>query len=212
MKPLIAALISLILLYLPVSAETVDEVVAAVGTTPILRSDLRLAELVRLVETAPDEPPADHGARLLEARIRLELQFHDLEASGSLYRLDLDVGPARTALVERAGGEATAAAALAANGLTDADLDELALRIAAVNAYVDQRLRPRVRVGSDELRAAYQELVVGPLAGTGEAPPPFESVQEQIHLVLAERALNAEIERWLAAASEQLDVTRFSDR
>jgi len=211
-KPLIAFLICLILLYLPALAETIDEVAAAVGTTPILRSDLRLAELVRLVELDPAESADDFGSRLLEARIRLELQFRDLEASGTLYRLDIDVSSARAALVERAGGDAVIAPALAATGLTAGDLDELALRIAAVDAYVDQRLRPRVRVGSDELRAAYQELVVGPIEGTGETAPPLESVQEQLHLLLAERALNGEIERWLLSAAERFEVTRFHVR
>jgi len=211
-KPLTSVVISLILLYLPAVAETVDEVVAAVGTTPILRSDLRLAELVRLIEPTPAESAEAFGTRLLEARIRLELQFRDLEASGTLYRLDIDVSSARTALVERAGGDAAIAPALAASGLTAADLDELALRIAVVNAYVEQRLRPRVRVGADELRAAYQELVVAPIEGTGQTAPPMESVQEQLHLLVAERALNAEIERWLASAAEQIEVTRFHVR
>jgi len=205
-------LISFILFHLPVAAVTIDEVAAAVGTTPILRSDLRLAELVILEEPAPGESVEDFGTRLLEARIRLELQFRDLEASGTLYRLDIDLGPARARLVERAGGDAAVAAALAANGLTAADLDELALRIAVVDAFIEQRLRPRVRVGSDELTAAYQELVAGPIEAAGQSPPPLESVQEELHRLLAERALNDEIERWLLAASEQIEVTRFHRR
>lgn len=205
-------LICLILLHLPVEAEVIDEVAAAVGTTPILRSDLRLAELVRLEEPESGESAEDFGARLLDARIRLELQFRDLEASGTLYRLDIDVGPARAGLVERAGGDAAVEAALMANGLTAADLDELALRIAVVDAFIEQRLRPRVRVGSDELAAAYQELVAGPIEASGQSPPPLESVQEELHRLLAERALNDEIERWLASASEQIEVTRFHRR
>lgn len=205
-------MISLILCHLTAATEIVDEVVAAVGSAPLLRSDLRLAELVRLEAPAPGESPEGFGARLLETRIRLELQFRDLEDSGTLYRLDLELDPTRAALVERAGGEAAAASALAANGLTAADLDELALRIAAVTAFIEQRLRPRVRVGADELQAAYQELVVGPMAEAGELPPPLESVHAQLHLLLAERALNDEIERWLASAAEQSDVTRFQLR
>lgn len=197
---------------MPVTAETIDEVAAAVGTTPILRSDLRLAELVLLEEPAPGESAEDFGTRLLEARIRLELQFRDLEASGTLYRLDIDLGPARARLVERAGGDAAVAAALAANGLTAADLDELALRIAVVDAFIEQRLRPRVRVGADELAAAYQELVAGPIDAAGQSPPALESVQEELHRLLAERALNDEIERWHLAASEQIEVTRFHRR
>jgi hypothetical protein len=211
-KPSHLVLISLILFHLPAAAETIDEVAAAVGTTPILRSDLRLAELVRLEEPAPGESAEDFGARLLDARIRLELQFRDLEASGTLYRLDLDLGPARARLVERAGGEAAVEAGLAVNGLTSADLDELALRIAVVNAFIEQRLRPRIRVGSDEIRAAYQELVAGPSEAAGQSPPPLESVQGELHRLLAERALNDEIERWLLAAAEQIEVTRFQRR
>jgi hypothetical protein len=205
-------LISLILFHLPVAAETIDEVAAAVGTTPILRSDLRLAELVRLERPAPGESAEDFGTRLLDARIRLELQFRDLEASGTLYRLDIDLGPARARLLERAGGDAAVEAALVANGLTAADLDELALRIAVVEAFIEQRLRPRVRIGSDELTAAYRELVAGPIEAAGQNPPPLESVQEELHRLLAERALNDEIERWLASASEQIEVTRFHRR
>ncbi|HPA80169.1 MAG TPA: hypothetical protein PLS95_05085 [Thermoanaerobaculales bacterium] len=209
MKPAILTAISLILCTLPAAAETIDEVVAAVGDTPILRSDLHLAELVRLVDPGPAETAEDLGARLLEARIRLELQFRDLEASGTLYRLDIDVAASRATLVERAGGEEAVAPALAASGLTAADLDELALRVAAVGAFIEQRLRPRVRVGTEEVRAAYQELVARPIEGAGETAPPFEEVQEQLHLLLAERKLNGEIERWLDAAAEQLEVTRF---
>jgi hypothetical protein len=114
--------------------------------------------------------------------------------------------------VERAGGDPAIEPALAAYGLTAADLDELALRIAVVSACVGQRLRPRVRVGAEELRAAYEELVVAPIEGTGQTAPPLESVQEQLHLLVAERALNAEIERWLASAAEQFEVTRFQVR
>lgn len=212
MKLFHLTLICLILLHLPVEAEVIDEVAAAVGTTPILRSDLRLAELVRLEEPESGESAEEFGARLLDARIRLELQFRDLEASGTLYRLDIDVGPARAGLVERAGGDAAVEAALMANGLTAADLDELALRVAVVDAFIEQRLRPRVRVGSDELAAAYRELVAGPIEAAGQSPPPLESVQEELHRLLAERALNDEIERWLSAATEQIEVTRFHRR
>jgi len=211
-RPAILLTISLILCYLPAPAETIDEVVAAVGDTPILRSDLHLAEAVLLVDLNPAESAADLGSRLLEARIRLELQFRDLEASGTLYRLDIDVAAARASLVGRVGGEETLAPVLAANGLTAADLDELALRIAAVSAFIEQRLRPRVRISSEEVRAAYQELVVGPIEATGEVVPPLEEVQEQLHLLLAERKLNGEIERWLQSAAEQLEVTRFHRR
>jgi hypothetical protein len=202
-------LIFLISSYLPIYGETVDEVVAAVGNTPILRSDLALAALVRLVESGTDETDGEPGTRLLESRIRLELQFRDLESSGTLYRLDLDVSGVQASLVARAGGDDALAPALAEHGLTEADVDELALRLAAVTAYVEQRLRPRIRVTSEDVKAAYQDLIVAPALDAGEQPPPLESVQDRIHRLLVERSLNDEIEQWLESAAEQNEVTRF---
>jgi len=194
---------------LPVCGETIDEVVAAVGNTPILRSDLELAALVRLIDPLAGDNGGDSGAQLLESRIRLELEFRDLEASGTLYRLDLDVSAARASMVTRAGGDDALAPALAELGLAEADVDELALRVAAVNAYVEQRLRPRIRVTSEDVRAAYQDLLVTPALDAGEQPPPLESVQDRIHRLLVERSLNDEIEQWLESAAEQNEVTRF---
>lgn len=203
------ALILLIAGNLPAYGETIDEVVAAVANTPILRSDLDLAVLVHLTDAVAGESPDDFGRRLLEARIRLELEFRDLEASGTLYRLDLDVGPAHDLLVARAGGDDALEASMAAHGLTDADIDELALRLAAVDAYVEQRLRPRVRVTADDVRSAYESLIVTPAHDAGEDPPPFESVRDRLHRLLVERGLNDEIEQWLESAAEQHEVTRF---
>ncbi len=212
MKRLLLILICFIPSYLPLSAETIDEVVAAVGNTPILRSDLKLASLVRLIDSAPDGSTEGDQSRLLESRIRLELQFRDLETSGTLYRLALDVGSERDRLVARAGGWEALEVALQEHGLTAADLDELSLRLAAVHAYVEQRLRPRVRVTSEDVRAAYQELIVAAANQAGEEPPPLDSVQDRLHRLLVERNLNDEIEQWLESAAEQIEVTRFHQR
>ena len=64
--------------------ETMEEVLAVVGNTPILFSDLELAALVRLVEPEAGEAEAAFRSRLLDARVRLELQFRDLEDGGLL--------------------------------------------------------------------------------------------------------------------------------
>lgn len=189
-----------------------DEVVAAVGNTPILRSDLELARLVRLIERAADETESDYGSRLLEVRIRLELQFRDLESTGTLYRLDLDVEGSRSALIARADDPDSLERALAAHGLTLGDLDELAVRVAAVDAYVEQRLRPRVRVTSEDVKAAYQELTAATAQQPGAEPPPLEAVRDRLLRLLVERSLNEEIERWVESAAEQVEVTRFHRR
>ncbi len=186
----------------------VEEVVAVVDRTPLLRSDIDLAELVVLVERPAGATDADYRSALLEARIQLEVQFRDLEASGVLYRLELDVPGARRSVMAAAGDIDSLMEALAAAGLGDADIDELALRVCASNAYTEQRLRPRVSVTLQEIETAYRSLAVE-LESQGESAPPLTSVQDQLHQLIAERKLNEEIERWVTRAFDEREVTRF---
>jgi hypothetical protein len=99
---------------------------------------------------------------------------------------------------------------LEARGLSPADLDELALRMAAVDAFVQQRLRTRIAVSMEEIEAAYQRLLVDEIAAGDGALPPLAEVREQLTTVVVERKLNEEIERWLERASARQEVTRFS--
>jgi hypothetical protein len=190
--------------------ETVEEVLAVVGSTPILLSDLELAALVRLIDAEPDEPSGAFRSRLLDARIRLEIEFRDIEDGGLLFRLELDPQRARQTLIERGGGAERLDSELDARGLTASDLDELALRVAAVDAFVQQRLRPRISVNMDEIEAAYQQLLVDEIATSDEAVPPLTAVRDRLFELLVERKLNDEIERWLVRASEHQEVLRFS--
>jgi len=191
------------------SAEVVEEVVAVVDNTPILRSDVTVAEFVRLVDQAPGESDTAYQKQLLDARIRLELQYRDLEDSGTLYRLEVDVGGSVSALDQRAGGAESLNPRLGEHGLSRADVEELALRIAAASAYTEQRLRPRITVSLQELRSAYQDLVVVPNEARNLPIPPLTAVRDEIHRLLVERKLNEEIQRWLESAVDRHEVTRF---
>jgi hypothetical protein len=185
----------------------IDEIVATVGRTPILESDLTLARLVHLVPESGNGSSTADRSSILEARIRLELQYRDLQESGTLYRLKIDQHQVLESLAERAGGREALMAALEGTGLAWDDVEDLALRIAAVNAYVQQRLRPRVKVSMEELQTAYQEAVALELAAQHAEPPPLDKIRGQLHRLLVERKLNGEIERWLREARERLEVT-----
>ncbi len=212
MKRIISVLILLIFSHLSgaqeLAREPVEEVVAVVGRTPLLRSDVDLAELFILVERPFGSSDAAYRSALLEARIQLEVQFRDLETSGVLYRLDLDVAEVRRSLLSTAGGIESLTPQLEAVGLDDADIDELALRVCAANAYAEQRLRPRVSVSMQEIETAYRRLAVD-LESQGEVAPPLTSVQDRLHRLVAERKLNDEIERWVTRALEESEITRF---
>ena len=189
---------------------TVEEVLAVVGSTPILYSDVTLSALVHLVEPEPMESLEDYRSRLLGARIRLEVEFRDLEDAGLLYRLELQTGTFRDALIARAGGEEALDASLRHDGLVWPDVDELVLRVAAVDAFVEQRLRPRISITMEEIEAAYQELLVNEIAVSDEPIPPLSAVRDHLHTLLVERKLNEEIESWLKRAEEDQEVMRFS--
>jgi hypothetical protein len=188
---------------------TVEEVLAVVDRTPILKSDIELAMLVGLSNAEPGESEAKLRSRLLDLRIRLELQLRDLESTGVLYRINIDQDVSLTRLLGQAGGEQQLRARLAEHGLVWSDVEALALRIAVATAYVEQRLRPQVAVSLAELQEEYHRLVNEELAPQGIAAPPFSAVRDQLHQLLVERKLNAEIERWIEQAGERLGVTRF---
>ena len=190
--------------------ETVEEVLAVVGSTPILLSDIDLAELIRLVDPEQDETEEAYRSRLLDARIRLEVEFRDIEDGGLLFRLDLEPQRVRETLIDRGGGQERLLGEFETRGLQSADLDELVLRVAAVDAFIQQRLRPRVSVNMDEIEAAYQQLLVDEIATSDEAVPPLASVRDQLHQLLVERKLHDEIERWLERALERQEVLRYS--
>jgi hypothetical protein len=203
------AVICLCVSHFALADQVLEEVMAVVDSTPILHSDIELADLVSLVERDPDATVDDHRSRLLDARIRLEVQYRDLEDSGTLYRLDIDLERALDTLVARAGNEQLLRAQLEDHGLVWADFEELALRIAATSAFTEQRLRPRVSVSLDEVRTAYEELVVARHKSQDQTVPPLTSVHDDLYRLLLERKLNDEIERWLDSATERHDVTRF---
>jgi len=186
----------------------VEEVVAVVDRTPILASDIDLAAILDITAQPNSEDEDVHLSVLLDARIRLEVQFRDLETSGVLYRLDLDVAGVRRSLLDAVGRFQAIRKDLLAAGLDTSDLDELALRICAVNAYAEQRLRPRISVSLKEIEAAYRDFATE-IESAGEQAPPMITVHEQLHRLVAERKLNDEIERWVARASEEREITRF---
>lgn len=183
-----------------------DGVVAVVGQVPILVSDLRLAETVHLV--APDPEPERWGSRLLDARIKLELEYQDLTSGGTIRR-QADSGPALQRLLTAGGGREHLMAVLRPFGIGMADVEDLAVRLATVQAAIDSRFRRTVRISLDELHTAYAEELVPEIVRRGGTPPPFEEVEDRLRKLLSERRLNQRLERWLAEARERFPVVRY---
>ena len=190
------------------AVETIDEVLAVVDRNPILQSDLALAKLVGLAPPS-DTPDADLNQDLMDARIQLELQYLDLVASGALQRLEVDVSQQLQSMNAHAGGEGRLREALPGHGLEWEDVEALALRVAAVQMWIERHLRPRVMVTVRDVEQAYQRVIVEPMRNSGAAPPSLAHVNEDLRRLVSEEKLNAEIQRWLDQTRERHRVTRF---
>lgn len=188
--------------------DTIDEVLAVVNQNPILQSDLVLAALVGV---GPDDDGSDTELNFdpLGARIRLELHYLDLIASGALQRLEIDVSQQLQLMIAYAGGETQLRDALPDHGLEWEDVEALALRVAAVQAWIESHLRPRVTVTVQEVEQAYQRVIAGPMREAGATPPSLARVNEDLRRLVSEEKLNAEIQRWSDQSRERHRVTRF---
>jgi hypothetical protein len=207
----LVAMFSLTGYLFPAELIPVDEVLAVIDRTPILRSDLELASLVGFgAEKDRGLPAEELDSNLLDARIRLELQFHDLAGSGAVQRLDIDVARRVETMVNQAGDEGFLRQKLADKGLAWDDLEALALRIEATRAWVEERLRPRITVSMKDIEEAYERLVVAPLRESGETPPSMTRVHERLLAVVEEEKLNVEIDRWVERCRERYQVLRYS--
>ena len=183
-----------------------DGVLAVVGDVPILVSDLRLAEAVRL---APQENDLDRwGAALLDARIRLELEYQDLTVGG-LARRRMDTASAMARLLEAGGGREAVLARIAPYGLGLADLEELALRVAAVEEAIHVRFEGAIHVSDEEIRSVYASELAPAVRRRGKTPPPLETVRDDVRRLVAERKLNRRLEAWLAEARTRFPVVRY---
>ena len=184
---------------------TVEGIVAVVGEVPILVSDLRLAEAVRLVP--PDADLARWGEALLEARIRLELEYQDLTAGGASGPR-VDASAALRRLLDAGGGREVLLARLEPYGLGIGDLEELALRIAAVEEAIHLRFGATAPTTAT-LRELYERELVPEVERRGGTPPPFDAVRDRLRRLAAERELNRRLEAWIAAAEERFPVVRY---
>ncbi len=190
--------------------ESVEEVLAVVGETPILLSDAELAALVRLVDREPGATSEDYRSRLLDARIRLEIQFRDLEEAGLLFRLDLEPEAVR-GIVDRKGRRPRSVRSPAPGQRSHLAGPRRARPPGRGGRCLCRATPPpRVSVTMEEIEVAYQQLLVDEIATTDETLPPLPTVQEHLRNLLVERKLNDEIQSWLERATERQEVTRFS--
>jgi hypothetical protein len=150
---------------------TIERVVAVIGERPLLLSEQRALERVR--ELAP--VPA------LQALVDERLMYQE-----AMRLPQAEVLPEEE---QRATDELVARRPALAETVPASDLRRLVRRQIAILKYVEFRFRPQLRVGDEEVRAAFE---VDPAAGDS-----FEAAKAGLRERLERQALDERVESWV---------------
>lgn len=161
----------------------VERVLAVVGETPVLLSDVRLLRALRGVSQA----------EALEAAIDERLMFQEAE------RLSQAALPAQEA---QAAYLSLRAGLPPGSDFPEAALKRLARRQATILKYVDFRFLPQVRVTDEDVRAAYAQ------EPAGEPAQSFEERAPLLREKLERQALDQRIEAWVRELRDAARIRR----
>lgn len=163
-----------------------ERTLAFVNKKPVLQSDVALAMALLQIE---------EGAAL-DRTIDEVLMYDEASRLVSDALPDEEVNAAAETLREKAGPTFSAAA-----------LRRKAITQLTISKYIDLRLRPLVRIEDAEVRRKFNERVaVDPLA------PAFNLVAQSIREALEARALDQQIEEWVASLRRREPVRRVLPR
>ncbi len=202
---------------LPTQPEILDRILAVVDEDPILASDVDRVLGLGIVSAEPEGDTSDEKQetlrrRVLDQLIEERLRFHEIDRFGFTEVSLADVEKGYQGIRRRFGSEQAFRQRLTELGLDPDGVRQLVARQIMVLTFVEERLGPRVFVGSDDIRAYYDGPLTDELRAGGRSVPPLESVREDIRAVLKEARLNEEIERWTEELWREADVEDYFDR
>ncbi len=190
-------------------AEVLDRIAVTVGRQVITDSDVRRE--IRLSAwmngTPPDFSPASRrrtAERLVEralAQAEMEIGKYPApeaaEAEAQLAELQKERFPQPGQFQQ----------ALAAAGLTAAELRGYLLEQLAVLRFIDARFGPAVLIGEEELQSYYAGAFTQQWkAGEGRPVPPFEEVRGQIEEILRAGRIDRLLDEWLKEAKARTRI------
>lgn len=197
--------------------QLLDRVVARLGVTPILLSDVRAAIGFGLLagrqgaspnpaSTSPADPSAEEIDRAVQGLVDRHLALREVARFPPPDPTDAEIEIELARMKAHAG--ARLEDLLRSTGLDEARLRELARETLRVQAYIDQRFGTSVQVSDDEVRRYYdthpdefrRETVL----------IPFPEAEQAARQRAAEERLRASVSQWLAdlRARAEIVVTR----
>ncbi len=179
--------------------QVLDRIAAVVGEDILLESDVDRYAALGLVERRAGEDEAAYRERILNERVVELLRGRELRKTAGFTPDAQDVEARYRAVADRVSRERGVPFAdiLAAAGISREEALDWILHGLAIETYVKERLLPAVKVTDEEMAVFYNGpfQVEAKSKGLSEVPP-LREVEDQVRVLLRERKLNAEIERW----------------
>ena len=190
-------------------AEIIDRIAASVGNRVITTSDLdreiRVSALLNGV--APDlSPTAKHDT--LERLIEQKLVRNELESARYPSPTPAEVEPELAQFKKKFfKDDAAYQQALTAAGITEKDVRDELLWQRSLLLFIEVRFRPGVQVTDQEIQDYFDQTVApaARLAHPGQ-PVKLEDYRDQIEEKLIGQKVDAEMDRWMAAARKRNQI------
>jgi hypothetical protein len=208
---ILALIFALVFLFsaLASASEPVDRIVATVNDDPVLASDVEDAIRVEAFmqgRAVAEIPLADYRA----ARDRLIDRTLIRQQVTSGYIPPAQQVEWRMAQVRAAFPAAKSDAAwrdlLASYGIQEQQLRKSVEEQVQLMQFVDARLRHMVSVSRAEVEDYYKQKLLPELSRKGAVAEPLANVQSEIHELLLQGKIDAQLNAWLASLREQGNV------
>jgi hypothetical protein len=183
---------------LPAVAEIVDRIAATVNDIAIPESEVRKAMVVSGLAPQPGEDAEAFRARILDALIDQHLEYEDAARFGPTPPDAAEIQAAMDRLRDRLKAEGKDPdAEFARAGLTPEEVRSSIERQLVIARYLRERFAPIAYADEQQAREEYEKRYVSEQKAAGLAPPPFESVADEMRRRSSERAFDEEVTRWL---------------
>jgi peptidyl-prolyl cis-trans isomerase SurA len=198
------------------SQVVVDRIVAVVNKRVIMES--KLDQEVRLGRLLEGKPPAGVKLDPAEASLTLEQLIDRALLEQQILHGDMETPSpedvarrvnevrARTQGLETEQGWK---ARLAADDLTERDVERRIISEYSVLHYVDVRFRNLVRIDKTAIAAFYQEKFLPEMRRRGVPEPPLAEVSDKIERVLIEQRVDQMLNDWLKTLRAQAQIENF---
>ncbi|MGH9629725.1 MAG: hypothetical protein ACRD7E_15525, partial [Bryobacteraceae bacterium] len=198
----------LVLLLMPCAGEIIDRVAVTVENSVITESEI--LRQIRLTAFFEGEKPDYSLSKKREVADRLvEQMLVRKEISEVRYGAPEKLNPAPVVdqIRQRYSSREEYLKALAAHGLTEAEVEAHVLWQLTLLNFIDQRLRPGVQVSDAEVEDYYRTQFLPQQAKISpESVPSLEESREKIEEILMQQRVNQALDRWLGEGRRQTNI------